>query len=85
MVKALELMIEEKVQSEELLVVVIDYKCSNMMGNTIVTDYDFSKGIYIVGDNMTIAISNDQELTIEHDELKEEFIIKQGETIFYLS
>jgi hypothetical protein len=85
MVKALELMIEEKIQKDELLIVGIEYKCSDMMGDTTIADYDFSKGIYIVGDTLRIDISNEQEFTIEHDELENEFIIKQGDTIFYLS
>lgn len=81
--KALELMIEEKIERDELLVVGIEYKCSNMMGSTSVTDYDFSNGIYIVGDNLTIDIVDG--FTIKYDELENEFAIKQGETYFYLS
>jgi hypothetical protein len=83
MVKALELMMEEKIQNDELLIVGIEYKCSNMTGSTTISDYDFSNGIYIVGDNLTIAIADG--FTIEHDELENEFAIKQGETYFYLS
>lgn len=85
MVKALETMVVEKIQRDELLVVGIEYRCSNIMGDVSIADFDFSEGIYIAGDTLRINISNDQEFTIEYDELENEFIIKQGETIFYLS
>ena len=85
MTAKLETMITNKMETEALLVVGIEYKCSNMMGNTLVYNYNFENGIYIEGDNITINISADQEYSIEYNELEGEFVIKQNGTVFYLS
>ena len=85
MTTKLETMITKKMETEELLIVGVEYKCSNIMGNTLIYNYDFEDGIYIEGDNMTISIPSDQECIIEYNELEEEFVIKTNETIFYLS
>lgn len=85
MTTKLKTMIINKIETEEFLMVGIEYKCSNMTGNTLISNYDFENGIYIEGDNITFSISSDQEYSIEYNELEGEFVIKQNGTVFYLS
>ena len=78
-------MVMGKIEEENLLVISIECGTCHIMNAFIPDTINTENGIYIEGEYFILDISNKNEYQIEYNEMEDEFIIRQGNTIFYLS
>ena len=77
--------VSEKIESGELLSVSINCGASHTMNAIVPDKIDTQDGIYIEGERQIVNITNEENFTVDYDEIEDEFIINQGNTTFYLA
>lgn len=77
-------MVNEKIETDSMLSVSIECDSSHVLEAFVPYSINTEDGIYIEGESFLLNITNEEAFTIDYDETEDEFIIKQGSTIFYL-
>jgi len=77
-------MVNEKIEEESLLTIGINCGSSHIMEAIVPYTINTDSGIYIEGENFSLNITDDEEYVISYDEIEEDFIITQGNNVFYL-
>ena len=77
--------VSEKIENGELLSVSVNCGASHLMEAIVPDKIDTQDGIYIEGERLILNITNEENFTVDYDEIEDEFIINQGSNTFYLS
>ena len=77
--------VNEKIDNGQYLHVACDCVAGHFMDAVTPDLIDVEDGIYIEGENLILNITNDEEISIDFDEIEEEFIIHHGNVTYFLS
>jgi len=76
--------VNEKIEEGKLLCVASECNASRMIDSVVPEMINVENDeIYIEGDNLILHITNEEEYDIVFDEYEDEFVIQQGNIIYY--
>jgi len=86
MVSKLVKRVNDKIENEKLLYITMDCDGSTI-NNAVVPDMISveDEEIYVEGGNLMLHITNEKKFQVDYDDSEEEFVIKQGDTTYYIS